>query len=192
MDARVNKGYDNINDSLRATQCNALHYIAPHCNSLQRAATQEPTGMDALMNNDYDNINDSLTATHCNTLQHTATHCTTLQLTAPRCDTGTHRHGRTHEQRLRQHQRLTHCNTLQHTATHCNTLQRIAPHCNTMQIATTQEPTDMDALMNKDYDNINDPSLLRFLVDVRGADATAKQVFFHIHIYEERSKKETY
>ena len=129
MDARVNKGYDNINDSLRATQCNALHYIAPHCNSLQRAATQEPTGMDALMNNDYDNINDSLTATHCNTLQHTATHCTTLQLTAPLCDTGTHRHGRTHEQRLRQHQRLTHCNTLQHTATHCNTLQRIAPHC---------------------------------------------------------------
>ena len=61
-----------------------------------------------------------------------------------------------------------------------------------MQHTATQEPTDMDALMNKDYDNINDPSLLRFLVDVRGADATAKQVFFHIDIYEERSKKETY
>lgn len=30
----------------------------------------------------------------------------------------------------------------------------------------------MDALLNKDYDNVVDPSLLRFLVDVRGVART--------------------
>lgn len=45
-----------------------------------------------------------------------------------------------------------------------------------LNVVSEQDPTDMDALMNKDYDNINDPSLLRFLVDVRGADASAKQL----------------
>jgi len=33
-----------------------------------------------------------------------------------------------------------------------------------------------EALQNRDYKNVNDPSLLRFLVDMRGEDATAKQL----------------
>ena len=41
-----------------------------------------------------------------------------------------------------------------------------------LNVVSTENPTDMDALMNKDYDNVLDASLLRFLVDVRGAGTT--------------------
>jgi len=45
-----------------------------------------------------------------------------------------------------------------------------------LNVVSQREETDLDALLNKDYDNVNDPSLLRFLVDMRGADATQKQL----------------
>jgi cytochrome P450 family 97 subfamily B polypeptide 3 len=45
-----------------------------------------------------------------------------------------------------------------------------------LNVVADKQETDLDALLNKDYDNVNDPSLLRFLVDCRGADATAKQL----------------
>ena len=45
-----------------------------------------------------------------------------------------------------------------------------------LNVVNEKDPTDMDALLNKDYDNVMDPSLLRFLVDVRGAEASAKQL----------------
>ena len=45
-----------------------------------------------------------------------------------------------------------------------------------LNVVNEKEPADMDALLNKDYDNVMDPSLLRFLVDVRGAEASAKQL----------------
>eukprot|EP01024_Parvocaulis_polyphysoides_P020293 TRINITY_DN19432_c0_g1_i2.p1 TRINITY_DN19432_c0_g1~~TRINITY_DN19432_c0_g1_i2.p1 ORF type:complete len:613 (+),score=102.56 TRINITY_DN19432_c0_g1_i2:96-1934(+) len=35
---------------------------------------------------------------------------------------------------------------------------------------------DLEALQNRDYSKVNDPSLLRFLVDLRGEDATDKQL----------------
>ena len=40
----------------------------------------------------------------------------------------------------------------------------------------TQQEEDMEALQNRDYKNVKDPSLLRFLVDMRGEDSTAKQL----------------
>jgi len=40
----------------------------------------------------------------------------------------------------------------------------------------TQEEEDTEALQNRDYKNVKDPSLLRFLVDMRGEDSTAKQL----------------
>ena len=45
-----------------------------------------------------------------------------------------------------------------------------------LNVIEDKDETDMDALINKDYSKIKDPSLLRFLVDVRGADATQKQL----------------
>jgi len=45
-----------------------------------------------------------------------------------------------------------------------------------LNVVEDKQEADLDALLNKDYDNVNDPSLLRFLVDCRGADATAKQL----------------
>ncbi|EKX39181.1 cytochrome P450 [Guillardia theta CCMP2712] len=45
-----------------------------------------------------------------------------------------------------------------------------------LNVVNEKQETDLDALINKDYDNVNDPSLLRFLVDLRGADATQKQL----------------
>ena len=45
-----------------------------------------------------------------------------------------------------------------------------------LNVVQDKQETDLDALINKDYDNVNDPSLLRFLVDLRGADATQKQL----------------
>mmetsp|Transcript_491 Transcript_491/g.1145 ORF Transcript_491/g.1145 Transcript_491/m.1145 type:complete len:647 (+) Transcript_491:75-2015(+) len=45
-----------------------------------------------------------------------------------------------------------------------------------LNVVSQKEETDLDALLNKDYDNVADPSLLRFLVDLRGADATQKQL----------------
>jgi cytochrome P450 family 97 subfamily B polypeptide 3 len=45
-----------------------------------------------------------------------------------------------------------------------------------LNVVEDKQETDLDALINKDYDNVNDPSLLRFLVDLRGADATQKQL----------------
>lgn len=40
----------------------------------------------------------------------------------------------------------------------------------------TQQVEDMEALQKRDYSNVNDPSLLRFLVDMRGEDSSAKQL----------------
>jgi hypothetical protein len=40
----------------------------------------------------------------------------------------------------------------------------------------TREEGDAEAMQNRDYANVKDPSLLRFLVDMRGVDATSKQV----------------
>ncbi|QDZ19103.1 cytochrome P450 [Chloropicon primus] len=40
----------------------------------------------------------------------------------------------------------------------------------------TQQEEDMEALQNRDYKNVKDPSLLRFLVDMRGEDSSAKQL----------------
>lgn len=45
-----------------------------------------------------------------------------------------------------------------------------------LQAQDTQEEEDMEALQNRDYKNVKDPSLLRFLVDMRGEDSTAKQL----------------
>ena len=41
---------------------------------------------------------------------------------------------------------------------------------------SSSEPTSIEALEARDYDNVPDPSLLRFLVDMRGVDITDKQV----------------
>jgi hypothetical protein len=41
----------------------------------------------------------------------------------------------------------------------------------------TREEGDAEAMQNRDYANVKDPSLLRFLVDMRGVDATSKQVW---------------
>ncbi|KAJ1480183.1 cytochrome P450 [Baffinella frigidus] len=43
-----------------------------------------------------------------------------------------------------------------------------------LNVIEDKDETDMDALMAKDYSKINDPSLLRFLVDVRGAGHTPR------------------
>ncbi|GAX76234.1 hypothetical protein CEUSTIGMA_g3678.t1 [Chlamydomonas eustigma] len=40
----------------------------------------------------------------------------------------------------------------------------------------TRQEDDYEALQNRDYSNVKDPSLLRFLVDMRGEDATNKQL----------------
>ncbi|CAG9464570.1 unnamed protein product [Pedinophyceae sp. YPF-701] len=40
----------------------------------------------------------------------------------------------------------------------------------------SREETDAEALQARDYDNIKDPSLLRFLVDSRGEDISTKQL----------------
>mmetsp|Transcript_37047 Transcript_37047/g.74984 ORF Transcript_37047/g.74984 Transcript_37047/m.74984 type:complete len:312 (-) Transcript_37047:180-1115(-) len=45
-----------------------------------------------------------------------------------------------------------------------------------LNVVSEKEETDLEALLAKDYDKVNDPSLLRFLVDVRGGDATQKQL----------------
>jgi len=45
-----------------------------------------------------------------------------------------------------------------------------------LNVVNEKEETDLDALIAKDYANVKDPSLLRFLVDVRGGDATQKQL----------------
>jgi cytochrome P450 len=45
-----------------------------------------------------------------------------------------------------------------------------------LQAQDTQEEEDTEALQNRDYKNVKDPSLLRFLVDMRGEDSTAKQL----------------
>ena len=44
------------------------------------------------------------------------------------------------------------------------------------QAAESREEADVEALQNRDYANVQDPSLLRFLVDARGEDASAKQL----------------
>ena len=40
----------------------------------------------------------------------------------------------------------------------------------------TRQEEDFEALQNRDYSQVKDPSLLRFLVDMRGEDATNKQL----------------
>nr|APW83734.1 cytochrome P450 carotenoid hydroxylase 97B [Dunaliella salina]APW83738.1 cytochrome P450 carotenoid hydroxylase 97B [Dunaliella salina] len=40
----------------------------------------------------------------------------------------------------------------------------------------TRQEDDSEALQNRDYSKVKDPSLLRFLVDMRGEDATNKQL----------------
>lgn len=40
----------------------------------------------------------------------------------------------------------------------------------------TRQEDDLEALQARDYANVKDPSLLRFLVDMRGEDATDKQL----------------
>ena len=40
----------------------------------------------------------------------------------------------------------------------------------------TQQEEDLEALQNRDYKNVQDPSLLRFLVDMRGEDSSAQQL----------------
>jgi cytochrome P450 family 97 subfamily B polypeptide 3 len=41
-------------------------------------------------------------------------------------------------------------------------------------VLQTRNEEDVEALENRDYDNIEDPSLLRFLVDMRGEDVSSK------------------
>ena len=45
-----------------------------------------------------------------------------------------------------------------------------------LQATETRQETDVEALQNRDYGSVQDPSLLRFLVDARGEDATTKQL----------------
>lgn len=44
------------------------------------------------------------------------------------------------------------------------------------QARDTAQQEDMEALQARDYAQVKDPSLLRFLVDLRGADLTAQQL----------------
>lgn len=44
------------------------------------------------------------------------------------------------------------------------------------QARETRQEEDLEALQNRDYSKVKDPSLLRFLVDMRGEDATDKQL----------------
>lgn len=44
------------------------------------------------------------------------------------------------------------------------------------QAQATRCEEDLEALQNRDYDKVKDPSLLRFLVDMRGEDTTNKQL----------------
>ncbi|KAL3914372.1 MAG: hypothetical protein SGPRY_007650, partial [Prymnesium sp.] len=39
-----------------------------------------------------------------------------------------------------------------------------------------RDPQELEALENKDYDNVKDPSMLRFLVDLRGEEVDSKQM----------------
>lgn len=44
------------------------------------------------------------------------------------------------------------------------------------QAVESKSEEDVEALERRDYDSLEDPSLLRFLVDMRGSDATEKQL----------------
>lgn len=41
---------------------------------------------------------------------------------------------------------------------------------------SSRQVEDIEELENRDYANVKDPSMLRFLVDMRGADITDKQL----------------
>jgi len=105
---------------------------APHCNALQRTATDYNAMQHTathwyfwLCNSVVLQHTDIATAPHCNALQHTATHLYFWLYICLQCQW--------------------YCSTLilqpHHTATHCNTLQHTATHCNTLQHADTSDST---------------------------------------------------